>query len=171
MTQIELCDLMTVQGFYQFLSQQAQLPTEDVTKIYLLGRPWGVWPPDIDVRLEAEQTGIDVFTYLAALQPLVNMDTEEKEAELVAYEMAVARGDGGELSLAVHPHIKKVAALAKEQEQTICDLLHALYRYRQRVGELSIQKMIGNKTAAIARLQKVIEAEIQRRCDGSADGP
>jgi len=42
MNPIEWFELMTVHGFYRFLGQQARLPTDEVRKIYLLGRPWGV---------------------------------------------------------------------------------------------------------------------------------
>ena len=170
MNQLELCELMTVHGFYQFLAQEARLTTEEVQRIYLLGRPWGVWPAGIDVSREAAEIGIDVFTYLAALQPLITMDAQEKEAELGAYERALARGETAKLPSASRQHVEKVAALAAANEQTICNVFHALYGYRQRVGALSIKKMIENKNAAITNLQRGLEAEIRRR-DGNDHGP
>lgn len=162
MNPIELFELMTVHGFYRFLGQQAHLPTEEVKKIYLLGRPWGVWPPDIDISREAAEVGIDVFTYLTALQPLIRMDTQEKETELATYERALADPKCLALPSATRNHVEKVAILATENKQTICNVLHALYDYRQRVGSLSIQK-ITEKTAAIARLQSGLLAEGERR--------
>jgi len=68
--------------------------------------------------------------------------------------------------------VEKVAALSGEDEETICSLLHALYAYRQRVGQLSIEKvhqftsrhkMEQEKAASIARLQRVMVAEIEQR--------
>jgi hypothetical protein len=157
-----LCELMSVAGFYNFLAQQAQLPPEEVKKIYLLGRPWGVWPPDIDIVREAADAQTDVFTYLAALQPLVDMDTQEKETELSAYETALAEGDSSPLSQGKCKSIGKVAMRVGEEEQTICKLLHALYGYRQQVGKLSIEKMVCNKVAARAKLQSAIAAEARQ---------
>ena len=170
MNESELCELMSVAGFYKFLAQQSQLLAEDAQKIYLLGRPWGVWPPDIDIVREAADAQTDVFTYLAALQPLVSMDTEEKETALAAYEMALSEGNSSTASHGLCQSVGKVALLVGETERTICKLLHALYRYRLRVGELSIEKMICNRTAAIAKLQQAIAAEVERRNE-SDDGP
>jgi hypothetical protein len=169
MNQTELFELMTVQGFYRFLGQQAHLPMEQVKKIYLLGRPWGVWPSDIDIGREAAEARIDVFTYLAALQPLIAMDTKEKEIELVAYETTLGR-EGLGLTSATRNHVEKVAALATEKKQTICDILHALYDYRQRVGALSVQKII-EKAEAIAKIQQGIQAESDRRRNDNDAGP
>jgi hypothetical protein len=162
MKPIELFELMTVHGFYRFLGQQACLSAEEVRKIYLLGRPWGVWPPDIDISREAAEAGIDVFTYLAALQPLMAMDTLEKENELVAYERTLSGYGCAESPSATRNHVEKVATLSTEKKQTICNVLHALYDYRQQVGALSIQK-ITEKAAVIAKLQRGILAESNRR--------
>ena len=169
MKQIELFELMTVHGFYRFLGVQAHLPMEEVKKIYLLGRPWGVWPPDIDISREAAQAGIDVFTYLAALQPLIAMDTQEKESELLAYEMALSRDAELASPSSTRNRVERVAALATEKKETICDLLHALYDYRHRVGALSVQR-ITEKSVSIAKLQQGIEAETQRRRAENDDG-
>ena len=170
MNQIELFELMTVQGFYRFLGQQAHLPTEQVKKIYLLGRPWGVWPSDIDIGREAADAQIDVFTYLAALQPLIAMDTQLKETELVAYETTPVDAESLELPSATRKRVEKVAALATEKKQTICDVLHALYDYRERVGALSVQKIV-EKADAIAKIQKGIQADGQHRRKESDPGP
>jgi hypothetical protein len=170
MNQTELFELMTVQGFYRFLGQQAHLPMEQVKKIYLLGRPWGVWPSDIDIGREAAEARIDVFTYLAALQPLIAMDTKEKEIELVAYETTLVKKESFELLSATRNHVEKVAVLATEKKQTICDVLHALYDYRQRVGALSVQKII-EKSEAIAKIQQGLQAESERRRNDNHAGP
>ena len=169
MNQIELFELMTVQGFYRFLGQQAHLPLEQVKKIYLLGRPWGVWPSDIDIGREAAEARIDVFTYLAALQPLIAMDTKQKETELVAYETKLDM-EGLEAPSPTRKRVEKVAALATEKKQTICDVLHALYDYRERVGALSVQKIV-EKADAIAKIQKGIQADSQHRRKESDPGP
>jgi hypothetical protein len=169
MNQMELFELMTVQGFYRFLGQQAHLPTEQVKKIYLLGRPWGVWPSDIDIGREAADAQIDVFTYLAALQPLIAMDTQQKETELVAYETKLDT-ESLEAPSATSKRVEKVAALATEKKQTICDVLHALYDYRERVGALSVKKIV-DKADAMAKIQKGIEADGQRRRTESDPGP
>ena len=171
MNETELSELLTAPGFFRFLAQQAKLSPEEVKRIYLRGRPWGLWPPDLDLSREAAETGVDVFTYLAALQPLLDMDTQEKEAQLAAYEATLTGGETTQPIPAVRAHVEKVAALSGEDEETICSLLHALYAYRQRVGQLSIQKVVESsklkmeqdKAAAIAKLQRTIVAENERR--------
>ena len=141
MNETELRELMTVSGFFGFLAQQAKLGPEEVKRIYLLGRPWGVGPPDLDFRHEAAEAGVGLFTYLAALQPLLDMDTQEKEAQLAVYEATLAGGEPTQPIPPVRAHVEKVAALSGEDEETICSMLHALYAYRQRVGQLSIQQV------------------------------
>ena len=171
MNETELSELLTAPGFFRFLAQQAKLTAEEVKRIYLLGRPWGLWPPDLDLNREAAETGIDVYTYLAALQPLLDMDTTQKEAHLAVYEATLSGGETTQPVPAVRAYVEKVAALSGEDEETICSLLHALYAYRQRVGQLSIQK-VGelskhkieqDKAAAIAKLQRAIGAESKQR--------
>ena len=171
MTQSEMCELMSVHGFYHFLSQQTHLPAATVMKIYLLGRPWGVWPADLEVGVEAEAAGTDIFTYLAALQPLVDLDRQAKEAQLAAYEIALAREEIAGVPSTIRRQVEQAATLTAEREQTICSILHALYDYRQRIGELAVQKMIQNRTAAIAELQKGIAAAIEHRRDQGDHGP
>src|SRR5437660_9919412 len=171
MNETELGDLMTAPGFFRFLAQQAKLDPEEVKRIYLLGMPWGLWPPDLDISHEAAEAGVDVFTYLAALQPLLDMDRKEKEAQLASYEATLTGGEPTEPIPAVREYVEQVAALSGEDEVTICSLLHALYAYRQRVGQLSRQKVVESsklkmeqdKAAAIAKLQRTIVAENERR--------
>jgi len=171
MNETELSELLTAPGFFRFLAQQAKLSPEEVKRIYLLGMPWGLWPPDLDISHEAAEAGVDVFTYLAALQPLLDMDTQEKEAQLAAYEATLTGGETTQPIPAVRAHVEKVAVLSGEDEETICSLLHALYAYRQRVGQLSIQKVVESsrlkmeqdKAAAIAKLQRAIVAESEQR--------
>ena len=171
MNETELSELLTAPGFFRFLAQQAKLAAEEVKRIYLLGRPWGLWPPDLDLNREAAETGVDVYTYLAALQPLLDMDTTQKEAQLAVYEATLSGGETTQPIPAVRAYVEKVAALSGEDEETICSILHALYAYRQRVGQLSIQK-VGelskhkieqDKAAAIAKLQRAIVAESKQR--------
>ena len=171
MNETELSELLTAPGFFRFLAQQAKLSPEEVKRIYLRGRPWGLWPPDLDLSREAAETGVDVFTYLAALQPLLDMDTQEKEAQLAAYETTLTVDETTQPIPAVRAYVEKVAALSGQDEETICSILHALYAYRQRVGQLSIQKvgelsklkMEQDKAAAIAKLQRAIVAESEQR--------
>jgi hypothetical protein len=171
MNETELRELMTVSGFFGFLAHQAKLNPNKVKQIYMRGRPWGLWPPDLDLGHEAAEAGVDVFTYLAALQPLLDMDTQEKEAQLAAYEATLIGGETTQPIPGVRAHVEKVAALSGEDEGTICSLLHALYAYRLRVGQLSIQKvgevskhkMDQGKAAAIAKIQGAIVAEIEQR--------
>ena len=171
MDEAELSELLTAPGFFRFLAQQAKLEFEDIKRIYLLGRPWGLWPPDLDISHEAAEAGVDVFTFLAALQPLLDMDAREKEAQLAAYEATLTGGEATLSIPAVRAQVEKVAALAREDEATICRILRALYAYRQRVGRLSIQK-VGesskhkveqDQAAAIAKLQRALAAELEQR--------
>jgi hypothetical protein len=167
----ELSELMTVSGFFGFLAQRAKLRPDEVRQIYMHGRPWGLWPPDLDLRREAAENGVDMFTYLAALQPLLDMDTQEKEAQLAAYEATLTVDETTQPIPAVRAHVEKVAASSGVDEETICSMLHALYAYRQRVGQLSVQKvgelskhkMEQDQAASIAKLQRAIVAEIEQR--------
>ena len=171
MNETELKELMTVSGFFGFIAQHAKLNPDEVKRIYMHGTPWGLWPPDLDLNREAAETGVDVFTYLAALQPLLDLDTQEKEAQLAAYEATLTVDETTQPIPAVRARVEKVAALSGEDEETICRMLHALYAYRQRVGQLSIQKvgelskhkMEQEKAAAIATIQRAIAAEIEQR--------
>jgi hypothetical protein len=171
MDETELSELLTAPGFFRFLAQQAKLDSEEIKRIYMLGRPWGLWPPDLDISHEAAEVGVDVFTYLAALQPLLDMDAKEKEAQLAAYEATLTGGETTQLIPAVRAQVEKVAALSREDEATICRILHALYAYRQRVGRLSIQKvgessrhkMEQGQAAAIAKLQRTLATELEQR--------
>lgn len=171
MDEAELSELMTASGFFRFLAQQAKLDAEEVKRIYLLGRPWGLWPPDLDVSREAAEAGVDVFTYLAALQPLLDMDTQEKEAQLAVYEVTLTGGAAAQSIPAVRAQVEKVAALSRVDEATICRVFHALYAYRQQVGRLSIQrvgesskhKVAHDQAAAIEKLQRALAAEIEQR--------
>jgi len=171
MDETELSELLTAPGFFRFLAQQAKLDAEEIKRIYMLGRPWGLWPPDLDISHEAAEVGVDVFTYLAALQPLLDMDAKEKEAQLAAYEATLTGGETTQLIPAVRAQVEKVAALSREDEATVCRILHALYAYRQRVGRLSIQKvgesskhkMEQGKAVAVAKLQRTLAAELEQR--------
>jgi hypothetical protein len=171
MEETELSELLTAPGFFRFLARQAKLDPEEVKRIYLLGRPWGLWPPDLDISHEAAEVGVDVFTYLAALQPLLDMDAQEKEAQLAAYEATLTGGEAAQLIPAVRAQVERVAALSREDETTICRILHALYAYRRRVGLLSIRKvgesskhkMEQGRAAAITKLQRTLATELEQR--------
>ncbi|HZC67557.1 MAG TPA: hypothetical protein VE201_02960 [Nitrospirales bacterium] len=171
MNESELRELMTVSGFFGFLAQQVKLNPDEVKQIYMHGTPWGLWPPDLDLNHEAAEAGVDVFTYLAALQPLLDMDTQEKEAQLAVYEATLTGGETTQPIPAVRTHVEKVAALSGKDEEIICNILHALYAYRQRIGQLSIQKvgelsklkMEQDQAAAIAKLQRALVVEIEQR--------
>src|SRR5712692_6798107 len=171
MNETELRELMTVSGFFGFLAQQAKMNHDEAKQIYMHGRPWGLWPPDLDLSREAAETGVDVFTYLAALQPLLDMDTKQQEAQLAAYETTLTGGETTQPIPAVRAYVEKVAALSGEDEATICRILHALYAYRQLVGRLSIQKvdesskhkMEQGKAAAVAKLQRTLATELEQR--------
>jgi len=170
MNATELSELLTPSGFFRFLAHQAKLAPEEVKRIYLLGTPWGLWPPDLDLGHEAAAAGVGLFTYLAALQPLIDMDTKEKETQLAAYEATLTGGEITPPIPAVRAHVEKVAALSGKDEETICRLLHALYTYRQRVCQLSIQKvsessrhrMEQNQAASNAKLQRALVVETEQ---------
>jgi len=178
MNATELSELMTAPGFFRFMAQQAKLDPEEVKRIYLLGVPsasclyresasrrdigWGLWPPDLDLSHEAVEAGVGLFTYLAALQPLIDMDTKEKEAQLAAYEATLTGGETTQPIPAVRAHVEKVAALSGKDEETICRLLHALYAYRQRVGQLSIQRVGESSRHRMEQDQAASNAELQR---------
>ena len=107
MNETELSDLMTAPGFFRFLAQEVKLDPEEVKRIYRLGTPWGLWPPDLDLSYETAEAGVDVFTYLAALQPLLDMDTKEKESQLAAYEATLTGGETTQPIPAVRAHVRR----------------------------------------------------------------
>src|SRR5438445_13154290 len=92
MNETELSDLMTAPGFFRFLAQEVKLDPEEVKRIYRLGTPWGRWPPDLDLRYETAEAGVDVLTYLAALQPLLDMDTMAEEDHRAACQHTLTWG-------------------------------------------------------------------------------
>jgi hypothetical protein len=138
----ELNALLTSAGFFRFLASQTKLDEYEVKRIYLLGIPWGLWPRELDVSHEAAEAEVSLFTYLAALQPLIDLDTVKKEAELVAYEGTLAGRETILSIAAVRAEVSKVLALSGSDENTICSLLHALYEYRQRVCRLCVHKVV-----------------------------
>jgi hypothetical protein len=162
MNATELSELLTPSGFFRFLAQQAKLDPEEVKRIYLLGMPWGLWPPDLDISREAAEAGVGLFTYLAALQPLIDMDTEGKQVQLTAYEATLIGGETTQPFPAVRAYVEKVAALSGKDEATICSLLHALYTYRQRVGQLSIQKISASSRHRMEQDQAAANLKLQR---------
>jgi hypothetical protein len=162
MNATELSELLTPSGFFRFLAQQAKLDPEEVKQIYRLGMPWGLWPPDLDINHEAVEAGVGLFTYLAALQPLIDMDTEGKEAQLTAYEATLIGGETTQPFPAVRAYVEKVAALSGKDEATICSLLHALYAYRRRVGQLSIQKISESSRHRLEQDQADANLKLQR---------
>ncbi len=170
MNATELSELLTPSGFFRFLGQQAKLDSEEAKRIYRLGTPWGLWPLDLDISREAAEAGVGLFTYLAALQPLIDMDTEGKQAQLTAYEATLIGGETTQPFPAVRAYVEKVAALSGKDEATICSLLHALYAYRQRVGQLSIRKisessrhrMEQDQAAANLKLQRALVVETEQ---------
>ena len=162
MNATELSELLTPSGFFRFLAQQAKLDPEEVKRIYRLGMPWGLWPPDLDISHEAVEAGVGLFTYLAALQPLIDMDTEGKEAQLTAYEATLIGGEATQPFPAVRAYVEKVAALSGKDEATICSLLHALYVYRRRVGQLSIQKISESSRHRMEQDQADANVKLQR---------
>jgi hypothetical protein len=159
-----LNDLLTSPGFFRFLGAETKLEPNDVKRIYLLGVPWGLWPPDLDVSHEAAEAEVSLFMYLAALQPLIDMDTVEKEAQLVAYEATLAGGDTLLPITAmtqVRAKVETAAGLSGSDRQTICRILHALYAYRQRVGRLCIQKVVETSQHKMEREQAASNAKAQ----------
>lgn len=173
----EVTELLTAPGFFGFVAKQVGLAPEEVERVYLLGRPWGLWPPDLDVTREAGEAGVGLFTYLAALQPLIDMDTQEKEAQLADYQATLTGGKATQGARLVGAHVEKVAAFSGKKKETICRIFHALYAYRQRVGrlsiqkvrELSMQKVAEDKAASIARLQRVMVAQLEQRKGNGGD--
>ena len=171
MNETELIELLTPSGFFRFLAQQAKLDPEEVKRIYLLGRPWGLWPPDLDISHEAAEAGVGLFTYLAALQPLIDMDTEGKEAQLTAYEATLIGGETTQAIPAVRAHVEKVATLSGKEEETICRLHHALYAYRRRVGQLSIQRVSESSRHRMEQYQAASNCETLSRGDRATQRP
>jgi hypothetical protein len=173
----ELNDLLTSAGFFRLLAGETKLDECEVKRIYMLGIPWDLWPRDLDINHEAAEAEVSLFTYLAALQPLIDLDTVAKEAQLAAYE-GTLKGNETKLSIAmVRANVEKVAALSGTDKKTICNVLRALYAYRQRVGQLCIHKVIEtsrhrmeqekaaeNATAQAALVEKrrALVAEMQR---------
>jgi hypothetical protein len=157
----ELNDLMTSAGFFRFVADAAKLDEPEVKRIYLLGIPWGLWPRDFDVSHEAAQAEVSLFTYLAALQPLIDLDTVEKEAQLAASE-GTLEGSETKVSIAtVRAEVERAVALSGRDEKTICSILHALYAYRQRVCRLCIHKVVETSRHKLEQDQAASNAKAQ----------
>jgi hypothetical protein len=156
-----LNELLTPPGFFRFLGEETTLGPDEAKRIYLLGIPWGLWPRDLDVSHEAAEAEVSLFMYLAALQPLIDLDTVEKEAQLAAYEAALA---GRDTSLPVTPVralVEKAAELSGRDKKTICGILRALYAYRLRVGRLCIQRVVETSQHKMEREQAASNAKAQ----------
>ena len=161
MNENELNELLTSPGFFRFLAEEAKLDEHEVKRIYLLGIPWSLWPRDLDISHEAAEAEVSLFTYLAALQPLIDLDTVEKEAQLAAYE-ATLTGTETRLSIAsVRAEVEKVTALSGHGEKTICSILHGLYAYRQRVCQLCIHKVVETSRHKMEQDQAAANAKAQ----------
>jgi hypothetical protein len=156
-----LNDLLTSPGFFRFLAAETKLAEQEVKRIYMLGVPWGLWPRDLDVSHEAAEAKVSLFTYLAALQPLIDLDTVEKKAQLAAYE-GMLQGTETKVSTAtVRAEVEKVVALSGSDEKTICSILHALYAYRQRVCRLCIHKVVETSRHKVEQDQAASNAKAQ----------
>ncbi len=150
--------LNSQEGTMQYLMWKTLLPRERVERIYGLGNPWPMFdsdnpPPELEYlepALKGEiktQDGLNISTTLNALADLRQMDIEEKEQKLAAYEAAVERGETPEpipelkMSSEVHDHLEEVAKLSGENMETINDIYGAELARLQRLNQL-IQRMV-----------------------------
>ncbi len=133
--------LNSQEGTIQYLMGKTLLPRERVERIYQLGEPWPVPVPGgwehqqacIDALLHDDPypEGTDPLVALNALNQLRELDMEEKERKLAAYEAAVERRETPEPlpevkgSSELHDHWKEVAKLSGESIESIGDIYFA----------------------------------------------
>lgn len=100
----------------EFIAQQTNLSLETVARIYVQGEPWPLDAEGFDFEKQAEEAGLSLGVYLQAMNPLIDLDLQEKEAKLKAYEVVAA---GGEQPASIpelespflNEHIEEVARL------------------------------------------------------------
>ena len=167
--------LASDEGAAQYISQKTGLDYERVLRIYRFGQPWPLGLSDAwDFSRQATGAGVDVFSAMAALAPLMDMTIEEKRAKLEALEQMIARGDqpsqelNSELeaelgSPVLDEHIEKVANLANEPTEVIHQVFGGFFAVLNRMSELTqelIDKQLRGKEE-FERQESV--AKIQRR--------
>jgi hypothetical protein len=150
------------EGSARYISQQTGLDYDRVLRIYRLGEPWPFRDGDEwNFGRQAEEAGVDVFSAMAALAPLIEMTVEEKRVKLEALEQMVARGDqpsqeqlsklDAELGNPVlFAHLEKVATLTNEPidvvQQIFRGILAVLNRMSELTQELIDKRLKGKKT-------------------------
>jgi hypothetical protein len=88
----EFRTLESDEGSARYISQQTGLEYDRVLRIYRLGQPWPFLDGDEwDFGRQAEEAGVDIYSAMAALAPLIEMTVNEKQAKLEALEQMIAR--------------------------------------------------------------------------------
>ena len=103
----------------------------------------------LDFGSQAERVGVDFYTYMAGIAPLLDLDIEDKRAKLQAFEEALAQGKTPEpIPELENPillkHIDKVANISNESGETIWTVCGGVLAHLRRVSDLT-QRIIEQK--------------------------
>ena len=133
--------LKSQEGTTKYLMEKTLLPREKVERIRQLGEPWPERRPEgwehqqacVDALFHGVPypEGTDPIVALEALNQLRELDLEEMEGKLAAYEAAVERGETPEPlpelkgASELHDHLEEVAKLSGESIESIGDIYFA----------------------------------------------
>ena len=150
--------LNSQEGTQKFLTERTLLVPKRVEKIYaFLGNfpipePAG-WEQEqscLDTIFDPNSDGLETTRAaggLDALNQLRDMEIEEKERKLAAFERAVERGETPEpipeleLSSEIRDHLEEVARLSGEAIETVYEMYGAEFVRRKQLNQL-VQQMI-----------------------------
>ena len=142
----EVKALGTDEGAARFIALHTGLSYDRVLHIYRLGEPWlaGFGEGELDFEQRAKEVGVDLYTYMAGIAPLVNLDIEKKEAKLEAYKEALKRGETPDPipeldNPALNAHLEKVATITGEPLEVIRAVCGGVIDLCSRVTELAQQ--------------------------------
>lgn len=152
----EVRTLASDEGSAQYISQQTGLDYDRVLRIYRLGQPWPLLDGDEwNFGRQAEEAGVDVFSAMAALAPLIEMTVEAKRAKLEALEQMISRGNHpsqeqiSELdaefdNTVLSEHVEKVANLTNEPTEVIHQVFKGILARLNRMSAL-VQELIDKR--------------------------
>ena len=89
----EMEKLKTEEGAAQFITEVTRLPYERVFRIYRLGQPLPLGGEEWNFGRQAEAMGIDPLAYMAGIAPLLEMEVEQRQAKLEAFEQSRSRSE------------------------------------------------------------------------------
>ncbi len=138
----ELRRLLSREGTISYIAEETGLSTQQVSRIYDLGQPWPLGGKELDFASQAERAGVDLYTYMAGIAPLLDLDFEEKSAKLQAVEEALAQGETPEPipeleNPILSEHVQKVGNISNEPDEVVWEVVGGIIAHMGRVGDLT----------------------------------